>query len=138
MYAAGVVTSDNVASIDIPEDGNIVGIDWTMVPGVGTGTFNGTDDIRVQLSFLSTSQFAQNDARAVISSVGMGVGALTGSGLGSVYVNKTIAFHEALDVAAGERLYLHAAENGAAGYEVSCHIHLQIRAKAQRRRTRRR
>ncbi len=135
MFAQATATADGIASIDVPEDGEIVGIDWDMVASAGFGDL---DNMQIQLSFLASSQFTTNDARGAISSCGIGVGAITTSGVGGgLQAQKFVWLTDGLDVAGGERLHLHSLRVGVATTEVRCLVHLKTR-KARARRTSRR
>ena len=136
MYAAVSATADGVASIDIPEDGEIVGIDWDLVARSG---WNTDEAMEVQLSFLATAQFTTNDARGAISSISIGIGALATNGVpGGLHASKYVGMPEGLDVAGGERLHLHSLETGSVNAEVRCLIHLKTRRPTARRTRRRR
>lgn len=137
MYANTIVSADAIASVDIPEDGAIVAVDWSLIKA-STATWVDDDSMLVQLSFISTSQFTTNDARGSISVCGMSIGTLTTSGNAPVVAQKFCAFPEDLDVSGGERIYLHALEAGAASADIHCHIHLKTRRGSTRRSARRR
>ncbi len=135
MYALMAATANAVAQVDIPEDGAIVGVDWTMA--MSSGLLD-ADSMAAQLSFISTAQFATNDARGAISHIAIGVGTLTTSGVAGVTANKFVSFIEPLTVASGERLYLHSKESGTAQVDCWAIIHLKTRIGTVRRSQRRR
>lgn len=138
VHVLATASGDNVASVDIPEDGFIVGIDWDMhSTGDATG-YADSDHIAAQLSFIATNQFLTNDARGVISNCSIATGTLTTSGIGSPFQSKMVAFPEPLDVAGGERVHLHIQEGGVATATVNVMIHLKVRGASPRRSRRRR
>lgn len=98
------VTTDGVASIDVPEDGEIVAI-----AGVVYGTGMADDDrAMAEISFLSTSQFGVNDARGAIVGLVVQVGVVTTSGQAQAQDSGVIVFGGAgIPVNAGERIHLH-------------------------------
>jgi len=135
LAASDVAASgDAIASLDIPEDGFITGIEWCVNAING---FASEDALVLQLSFLSTNQFNQNDARGVISNCQISAGTITTNGLMGVVGTFFSAFSEGLDVSGGERLHLHAQETGTATIDVHVLVHLSSRRRTVRR-TRRR
>lgn len=138
MYANVTATADAVASIDIPEDGQITGVDWDIHSTGASGSFVDDDSMEVQLSFLATNQFATNDARGTVSTISMGMGTLTTSGnVGGMHGQKHVAFDPGIEVSGGERLHLHSKEGGTADCQVRCMIHLLVRTTKRRARRRR-
>ena len=136
LYASISGTGDGVASLDVPEDGEIMGIDWDMV---GTAGFQSADAIQAQLSFLASSQFVTNDARGAISSCGLAVGLVSTNGTGGgIHAQKFVSMEEGLNVSGGERLHLHALLVGVATTETRCLVHLKTKRTAARRSRRRR
>lgn len=101
MYS-GVAPADGMASIDVPHDGRLVGIDWAVNAAASAADFA----IGIQLSFGSVSQLAVNDTRSVISSVVVGTD-LTTSGAALTHVNKYVKLPD-IQVGMGERIYIHA------------------------------
>ena len=109
-------TSNGIASVDIPEDGEIV-----CIGGVLTGDYTGAPAPRAnstlrlvaELSFLSTNQIGANDARGAIAGLGVsmvelyGEAAETGGGGGKISEMASICFHEGIIINAGERIYIH-------------------------------
>lgn len=102
MYSS-VAPADNMASIDVPMSGNLIGVDWTVNVAASGADFA----IAIQLSFGSTGQFAVNDSRSVVSIISASAD-LTTSGAADTSVNKYVAL-PSIPVGQGERLYLHAA-----------------------------
>lgn len=100
MYAAASPV-DNLANVDVPANGNLIGVDWAIgAPITGADLTQ-----EFQISFGSTSQFTTNDARAAISNCHM-VHDFTTSGGSPVQVNKYVSLPD-LPVNMGERIYLH-------------------------------
>lgn len=114
-------TTNDIASIDIPENGVIYCIGGAIIgkyePSVGSVNFNKSVELAGELSFLSTNQIAANDARGSIA--GLGVSATlvhaeateTGAGMAKMSEQDSIAFTEGIEVNAGERLHLHGISN---------------------------
>lgn len=137
LFANVSASASGAASSDIPEDGFIVGVDWTI--GISTGGgFQSADSMTAQLSFVGTSQFATNDVRGPISMATTGVGAVTTSGVASVQANKWVGFPEPMQVAGGERIFLHVTEVGVAAVDIWVLVHLRTGRAIPRRSARRR
>lgn len=112
MYAA-TVPANSVASIDIPQDGELESVFWAA------GMVTGADvDQTWQLSFASVIQ-AVNDARNVISSIRL-IHDFTTSGAAMAAVNQ-LDLLSGIPVAAGERVYLHGS-----GTATAATIHLNL------------
>lgn len=138
LAAIGLAASgDSVAAVDIPEDGQIMGIDWTITSQAAGGGMGNDDQAVLQLSFLSTRAFTVNDIRGVISMAGVSNGVLTTSGMTATHANKYVGFVEPLEVAGGERIHLHYLEGGAAVMDVWCVVQLSVRKTIRRSRRRR-
>lgn len=100
MYVAAA-PSDNLASIDVPNDGVLTGVDWSVAIAASGADFSDT----LQLSFGSTSTLAVNDSRASISNCTV-ASDVTTSGAAVTHANKYVALPD-LPVAMGERIYIH-------------------------------
>lgn len=98
---ASASPADNMASIDVPANGHLIGLDWEVLAAASGADFTDTFEV----SFGSTSQFATNDARATISSCAVG-GDVTTSGATALHANKYVALPD-IPVNMGERIYLH-------------------------------
>ena len=131
----GAITGDTqnaVASIDIPSDGFITGIDWD-------GNVNLDADgetMNAELSFIATNQVAVNDVRGRISSVSAQVAVLTAVGEVAFNLQKWIGPMD-LSVAGGERIHMHFQSSTGVTGAVRCNIHLDSRTAAARRSARR-
>lgn len=93
--------ADNMASVDIPGNGNIVGVSWAVRMAPSSADFQGL----FALSFGSTNSFTSNDARAVLSMCVIAAD-LTTSGAAPT----SVVYYDQcpnLPVAAGERVFLH-------------------------------
>lgn len=107
MYANASTTTDSMVSIDVPEDGKIVGVHLNLrAPNMEAGKY-----AQVELSFLSTSQTSSNDARGVIARTVIATSLLNTNGLASGHGNEAYSFKSGLPVNAGERLHLHYGTN---------------------------
>jgi len=100
MYASAT-PADNVANIDVPKTGNLIGLDWSMSVAASGADFSN----RAQLSFGSVSTLNVNDARSHIGQCALAAD-LTTSGAAVTFVDRYVALPE-IPVSAGERLYLH-------------------------------
>lgn len=112
--AATVV--DSAAAVDIPEDGEILGIgasiygDFAPSPGVFA---NQTLVVISELSFLSTNQIGVNDSRGSIAGMiavmvnHFAEAAETGAGSSKFSEMATLAPEGGISVNAGERVHLH-------------------------------
>lgn len=133
MYAAGSGgTEDAAASVDIPRDGFITGIEWDANADLDADT----ERFRAELSFIATNQFATNDVRGRISSVSVQI-SLTTSGIATAFLQKWVGPLN-LRVAGGERLYLHLFGTSGLASEARCNVHLDTGTGAERRSARRR
>lgn len=99
LYAT--TTGDNAASVDVPQDGHITGVYWSLDGALSADA----DSIVAELSFGSTNAFTTNDTRQVVSEVRCQTQLVTS---GEVF-NAINAYHPVpfLPVGQGERLYLH-------------------------------
>jgi len=109
MMAAATAggTQSSLAMIDVPQSGNIIGVEWSNWGALDTTA----DYMEAQLSFGSTFT-SSNDSRQIISHSNMGqMTALTavGASMGQDHVFVPLP---SIPVNAGERLFLHS--NGSA------------------------
>lgn len=125
-------TQDAVASIDIPQDGALTGIDWDVRGDLDADA----EEMDVELSFIATNQLETNDVRGRISSVGAEI-SLTTSGVAVCFLQKFVGPIE-IPVSGGERLYLHAKCTTGLTGRIRCNIHFDTASPAQRRSARRR
>lgn len=134
----GNASGDAAGAFDVPEDANIVGVDWDMS---GSNLDTVGDAASAQLSFLATSQFSVNDARGMISTISMTANATEGTGTDPAVttIQKYIDMSDpGLSVSGGERVYLHISLSSGVAAGVRCVIHLSVRGSAVRRSRRRR
>lgn len=101
-YAASA--GDSVATIDIPEDGEIIGI---QVNHTAQGMDADGDNSLSMISFGSTNSFTSNDARNVIARSDMKVTAATVASIEKTSNSQYLDMHEGIPVNAGERLHMH-------------------------------
>lgn len=102
-------SADDIASIDVPEDGFIVGLLMSIIDA----TLASGENVVSEVSFLSTSQNTSNDARGLIGMLSMGVGVVTTSGNGQAAQSLFLNFGDGIPVNAGERIHLHTDITGA-------------------------
>jgi len=133
MKASGTGGTENaVASIDIPFDGQITGVDWDARADLDADT----EQFNAELSFVATSQLGSNDVRGRVSSIAA-MCSLTTSGAPVVSIDKFVGPME-LPVQGGERLYIHISATSGLVSEVRCNVHLDSRTAPRRRSSRRR
>ena len=133
LYAAVTGGTQNaLASIDIPEDGMLTGIDWDA--GVNVDADN--EIFAGELSFIATQQLDQNDVRGRISSISLHVG-IGAAGVAVGGLQKFVGPME-INVAGGERLYLHSNSTAGVIADLRVAIHLDSRRRSVRRSARRR
>jgi len=94
--------TDSIANIDIPTNGRLIGVDWSMqVIGLSAEG----DVANLELAFIATNQRTTNDARGTVSAVKAAANEATPGGIGAVA--KYVDLRPGVKVSAGERLYLH-------------------------------
>lgn len=125
-------TQNALASVDIPQDGVITGIDWDVDADLDADT----EFLRLELSFISTNQLTTNDVRGRISSIGGRI-SLTTSGVAVTSLQKMVAGLD-LPVNGGERLYLHADSTAGVSASARCNVHLDVPIRSLTRRSARR
>lgn len=102
IAGTSAVTADDIAAIDIPEDGEIVGALLNMSSDDATLGERAT----LELSFNSTNQLFSNDARgslATLSDLAKGGTGVVGYA-SAIYLNFSA---DPVPVAAGERMHSH-------------------------------
>jgi len=133
MY--GAVTGGNqdaIASVDIPQDGVITGIDWDVRGDLDADG----EEMECELSFIATNQITSNDVRGRISSASMEM-SITTSGIGVFSIQKFVGPID-LPVAGGERLYIHVVSTAGVTGAVRVNIHLEVGSRTSTRRSARR
>lgn len=110
IAGSGTGAADNdVASIDVPADGELMAVSGTLIAAGAAAD----DAATAELSFLSTSQIDVNDARGSILQVRKATGAVTTSGQTGNSQQISISFPGGgIPVAAGERIHMHTAATG--------------------------
>lgn len=106
-------TESGLAAIDIPKNGDIVGVEWAIETALDTTA----DSQSWQVSFGSVMALV-NDSRQVIANASLGrltFATAVGATIGRV---DRFAIIPDLPVSMGERLFLHA--NGSAGVVGTC------------------
>ena len=132
MFASGSGgTEDAAAVIDVPDDGNLVGVQVAHAADIDS-----TDEAStVSLSFIATNQLTTNDSRGEIIVTRVRSGLVTAEG-GSPFTN----FYTPMDVgvSGGERLYIHIVASAGVITGVSMILHFSFRRPPARRSQRRR
>lgn len=100
MYIASAGGTE-VASIDVPENGHLVGVDVNMYADIDVDA----ETVAAQLSF-SSALVNANDSRSVICNAEIYSSQVTAAGVSMNNVSKFVGPIE-VPVSAGERLYLH-------------------------------
>jgi len=101
LYATGTGSVADAASIDIPMDGILLGIQIAHRADIDADDEQST----VQVSFLSSAQISTNDARGVLANSTL-TAAMVTSGVYPMFANFYSNLNE-IKVAAGERLHVH-------------------------------
>ena len=132
VYAAGTGGTENAAAVvDIPQDGLIRGVEWSVEADLDADQ----ELLSGELSFIATNTLASNDARGMISTFRARLN-LTSSGGSLAAINKFTPIMD-LEVSGGERIYLHL--NTAAGVTSTVNAIIQLEtAVTITRRSRRR
>ena len=124
MVTTTAAAASALASIDIPEDGTIEGIswDWSILTTAGTEASQ-----KAQLSFGSAAN-AANDSRQVIDNVSVASPTVVAATVLSGQVQKYTPMN--LQVAGGERIYLHTVAVGTAPASMSLRCMILLRLKS--------
>ena len=102
-------SGDSVATIDVPEDGLIVGAQIYVSGNQITAT---TANMKAELNFGSANSFDKNDARSVIIFARWHAGDIQTAEGGVQEAINNIVFPDGLAVFAGERIHMHATASG--------------------------
>jgi len=126
VFASTTGSSTDAATVDVPMDAEILGIQWAHRADI-----DGDDEnSEAQLSFLSAAQFSTNDARGILVTTRMQA-ALTTSGVWPMFNNGYTQLH-GIEVAAGERLHIHVSASTGVLTQVSFLIILRMRGMGRR------
>jgi len=131
IYGSGTGgAQDSIASLDIQFDGEIVACYGNMISDADADD----DTSSAEVSFLSTSSFAVNDARGSIMMIRNKVSLLTSG----VYPNQTNVSVGGIliPISRGERIHLHI--NGTGSTVVTAHFYLYVNDRSDPRLRRRR
>jgi len=120
-------TENALASIDIPQDGFIIGIDWDLSVNMDADNENAA----AELSFIATNQLSTNDVRGRLSSVSTRLAVLDATGPQAVTVQKWLGSFD-LAVSGGERLYLHANSTSGVNGDVRCNLFVDLGSTVRR------
>ena len=130
LYSAGSGgTQDNLASIDIQFDGVI-----TAIVGTAYGDFDAADEnLRVEVSFLSTNTVISNDSRGSLFTMQSALGIVT-SGSHPGMQNSVSGIN--VDVTAGERVHLHIVSTSGVVSQATVYLYVTDGSPAALRRRR--
>lgn len=125
-------TQDALASIDVPQDGFITGVDWDVSADMDADS----EALQIELSFIASNQVNINDVRGRLSGVSAEI-SLTTSGIASTSIQKFVGPMD-VPVAGGERLHLHSVASSGVTGAIRCNVHLDSARAPTRRSARRR
>ena len=123
LFAAvpNAATTNSIATLDIQEDGFIIAVSIYIDPS----TLDAVDDeIRGEVSFMSSNTFAVNDTRGSIFQHGVSQQFLTsGGGMGGLTSSLSGLL---VPVEAGERVHLHSLSvAGGSGSSMTCYLYVE-------------
>lgn len=124
MYGTGTFSttiSSNVASIDVPKEGLLIGVSWAMRADLDADG----EHMQWELSFGSSGSFTVNDTRQVIDVVDAGIFSVVTSGGGVGEVNRYTPLPD-IPVGMGERIYLHAVASASIVAAVHALLHFDF------------
>lgn len=125
-------TQDALASIDIPQDGFIIGVDWDMHADLDADS----EFANAELSFIATNQLSTSDVRGRISSVSALVTVLSAVGGHTAGAQKWLGSFD-MPVSGGERIYLHSVASSGVGGVIRANLYVDLgtvtRRSARRR-----
>ncbi len=131
-------TGDNAASIDIPQDGGIVGFSSSFT----AADLDAAGDVaRWELSFHTTNQLGNNDARGTIGQGEMlaNIEGTPASAVAQTMENYINLQPDGIPVNVGERLHIHMVLSSGVSANLAIVVFLKIgRGRAPRRSARRR
>lgn len=130
---AGAVT-DDIAAIDIPDDGIIRAIGGALY-GIYATPATGSIQILSEISFLSTNQFGANDSRGTLAGLVVAGTILSTEGGYNLSEFGNIVFPDGIPINAGERIHLHGSSSAANLTAVASYL-LYIQSKGAGSRTR--
>jgi len=133
VFNDGSTTADSVASIDVPEDGDIVGIHGNLA---AAGMDAAGDSVEVELSFLSTNQLGTNDARGSLMALDVRNTVATVAAITNDSLSTFIGIPDGIPVNAGERIHLHRIVS--TGASARARFDIYFKTSKVTRRTRRR
>ena len=112
----GTAETDNIANVDMPDDGAILGAYIVARCSVGGADL---DAISFELNFASVSSIITNDARSVIAIAAAHQRWATAAGFMNLIAEANIDLRPGIKVFGGERVYLHGTVIGG-GLNVAC------------------
>lgn len=125
-----LLTQDSAATIDVPDDGFLVGIHAML-----DGTLNAhAESCSMQLSFGSTSAFTTNDSRQVIYNLKSHMGLLSSGAMNTAVNDSFMLPDPGIEVFGGERVHLHTEASGGAMFSASCILYFAFKRFTGRRR----
>ena len=137
IHMSTATLGDAGATIDIPQDGQIVGVNMNIAP---LDLDTSGDSFRAELSFIATAQFTTNDARGIIASmeaVGL-VEGTPGSAVNAAMQNHVNLQPDGIAVSGGERLFINSTVSTGVTGRITLDIYLRVGRRASPRRSRRR
>jgi hypothetical protein len=105
LYASITASVDNAASIMLPTGGRLKRVLWNLTPTGGPATGDYTN---CELSVNSARQTTTNEATGILSVASIGFVVLTSGSLSPV----TVETNPDVALKTGDKVYLHATENG--------------------------
>jgi len=125
-------TQDGAATMDVPRDGFLIGIDWdaSVILDAASEVFDS------ELSFVGSNQLATAEVRGRLSSISARCEVLSAVGLEVVSIQKWIGNFDIV-VAGGERLFVHIESTAGVGGIVRVNLFFDL-GVAPRRSARRR
>lgn len=111
VYATGSATANGVATVTIPANSRLIGVQWCL----DLNSITDNAELVAELSAASATEIAVNEAQQCLSEVRL-FGNFATSGLAQVGVN-TLFPIPAVPFAAGQKIYLHIVITGTVTYQ---------------------
>lgn len=111
VYATGSATANGVATITIPANSRLIGIDWA----VDINSITDNAELVMELSAASATEVGVNEAQQCLGEVRLFSNFVT-SGLSQVGVNKMTPI-PSVPFAAGQKIYAHVVITGTLTYQ---------------------
>lgn len=111
VYATGTATGNGVATVTIPANSRLIGIDWS----IDINSITDNAELVAELSAASATEIAVNEAQQCLGEIRI-FGNFVTSGLAQYGVNKSTPV-PAVPFAAGQKIYLHVVVTGTLTYQ---------------------